>query len=50
LIPISQFNNHTAAVKAIAWNPNFHGLLASGGGSSDKSIKYWSILTNSLVD
>jgi cell division cycle 20-like protein 1 (cofactor of APC complex) len=49
-IPISKFNSHTAAVKAIAWNPNLHGLLASGGGSQDRTIRFWNTLTNTQVD
>ena len=30
--PLCRFNDHTAAVKAVAWSPHQHGLLASGGG------------------
>jgi cell division cycle 20-like protein 1 (cofactor of APC complex) len=30
--PLLRFSDHTAAVKAIAWSPHQHGLLASGGG------------------
>jgi cell division cycle protein 20 (cofactor of APC complex) len=29
-------NNHTAAVKAIAWSPWQSSLLATGGGTNDK--------------
>jgi WD40 repeat protein len=29
--PVCRFNDHTAAVKAVAWSPHSHGLLASGG-------------------
>jgi len=32
---------HDAAVKALAWCPFHRGLLASGGGKEDKSIKFW---------
>jgi cell division cycle 20-like protein 1 (cofactor of APC complex) len=32
--PTCRFNDHTAAVKAVAWSPHQHGLLASGGGST----------------
>jgi cell division cycle 20-like protein 1 (cofactor of APC complex) len=49
-IPISKFSNHTAAVKALAWNPNLHGLLASGGGSADRTIRFWNTLTNTEAD
>eukprot|EP00730_Choanoeca_flexa_P014538 TRINITY_DN6394_c0_g1_i2.p1 TRINITY_DN6394_c0_g1~~TRINITY_DN6394_c0_g1_i2.p1 ORF type:complete len:464 (+),score=75.89 TRINITY_DN6394_c0_g1_i2:109-1500(+) len=40
------FREHKAAVKAIAWSPHKHGLLASGGGTSDKSIRFWNTLTH----
>lgn len=39
-------NNHKAAVRAVAWNPNKSGILATGGGNSDKCIKIFSTLTN----
>ncbi|CAF4608370.1 unnamed protein product, partial [Rotaria magnacalcarata] len=29
--PLHSFNDHLAAVKAIAWSPHQHGLMASGG-------------------
>ncbi len=31
LQPVHSFTEHIAAVKAIAWSPHHHGLLASGG-------------------
>lgn len=39
--PIHTFTQHKAAVKALAWCPLEHNLLASGGGTKDKSIKFW---------
>jgi WD40 repeat protein len=33
-----------AAVKAIAWSPHHHGLLASGGGAADQCIRFWNTL------
>ena len=30
-----------AAVKALAWSPHQHGLLASGGGTADQHIRFW---------
>ena len=44
--PVHQFKEHTAAVKAIAWSPHQHGLLASGGGTADQSIRFWNTLTS----
>lgn len=34
-----------AAVKAIAWSPHQHGILASGGGTADRCIRFWNTLT-----
>lgn len=39
--PLHRFNGHTAAVKAIAWSPHQHGILSSGGGTADRSIRFW---------
>lgn len=39
------FDDHKAAVKAIEWSPHQTGLLLSGGGNSDKTIKFWNTLT-----
>lgn len=39
--PEAIFNDHTAAVKAIAWSPHKSGLLATGGGTQDRTIKFW---------
>lgn len=43
--PIIKFAAHTAAVKAIAWSPHQNGLLASGGGTADRHIRFWNTLT-----
>lgn len=39
------FADHLAAVKAIAWSPHQHGLLASGGGTADRRVRFWNTLT-----
>lgn len=39
--PIHTFNQHQAAVKALAWCPWQHNVLASGGGTADRHIKIW---------
>jgi WD40 repeat protein len=44
--PVLSYNEHTAAVKAIAWSPHLHGLLASGGGTADRCIRFWNTTTN----
>lgn len=42
--PIFKLDEHIAAVKALAWSPHQHGLLASGGGSADKKICFWNTI------
>jgi cell division cycle 20-like protein 1, cofactor of APC complex len=48
--PVHKFFQHIAAVKAIAWSPHSHGLLASGGGSQDKHIRFWNTLTGDVLE
>jgi len=43
--PVHTYTDHVAAVKAIAWSPHQHGLLASGGGTADRCIRFWNTLT-----
>merc|ERR1712227_446947 len=43
--PVHTFTEHLAAVKAIAWSPHHPGLLASGGGTADRCIRFWNKLT-----
>lgn len=43
--PVQSYTEHVAAVKAIAWSPHQHGLLASGGGTADRCIRFWNTLT-----
>ncbi|WOL10618.1 protein FIZZY-RELATED 2 [Canna indica] len=45
--PVLKYSEHTAAVKAIAWSPHVHGLLASGGGTADRCIRFWNTTTDS---
>ncbi|KAK3005130.1 hypothetical protein RJ639_017854 [Escallonia herrerae] len=40
-LPVLKLTEHTAAVKAIAWSPHQTGLLASGGGTADRCIRFW---------
>ncbi|KAJ7964533.1 FIZZY-related 2 [Quillaja saponaria] len=39
--PALRLTEHTAAVKAIAWSPHQNSLLASGGGTADRCIRFW---------
>ncbi|KAK7199001.1 cell division cycle protein 20 [Novymonas esmeraldas] len=47
--PVWFLNKHTAAVKALSWNPTQPTLLASGGGSHDKTLRFWNALTGECV-
>eukprot|EP00825_Cyclidium_porcatum_P035709 TRINITY_DN3748_c0_g1_i2.p1 TRINITY_DN3748_c0_g1~~TRINITY_DN3748_c0_g1_i2.p1 ORF type:complete len:473 (-),score=62.61 TRINITY_DN3748_c0_g1_i2:24-1442(-) len=44
--PVCKFRNHMAAVKALAWSPHQHGLLVSGGGTADRTIRFWNTLNS----
>jgi len=48
--PLQRFTSHTAAVKAIAWSPHQHGLIASGGGTADRCIKFWNSSTGANLN
>jgi cell division cycle protein 20 (cofactor of APC complex) len=41
--PLLQFSEHKAAVKALAWCPWQKNLICSGGGSKDKTVKFWKV-------
>lgn len=47
--PLFQLKEHKAAVKAIAWCPWQANLLATGGGSSDRSLKLWDSQAGSML-
>ncbi len=45
-----QLAGHKAAVKALAWCPWQRNLLATGGGTSDQSMRFWNIENGKLID
>lgn len=47
--PIFKTSAHKAAVKALAWSPHQHGLLATGGGTADKCIRFWNAHKGKLM-
>ena len=49
LNPVCKFEDHKAAEKAMAWSPHHHGLLVSGGGTADRTIKFRDTLTGTTV-
>ncbi|KAI8069023.1 quinon protein alcohol dehydrogenase-like superfamily [Gilbertella persicaria] len=44
-----RLTDHIAAVKAISWSPHKRGVLASGGGTADKTIKFWNTFNGTLT-
>lgn len=44
--PVVESSRHTAAVKALSWSPHQAGLLASGGGNTDRCIRLWNTTNN----
>lgn len=47
--PTISFTQHTAAVRAIQFSPTQPNIIATGGGTSDKSIKLWNYLTGDVI-
>lgn len=41
--PFAILKGHQSAVKALSWKPDSPNILASGGGSQDKTIKLWDV-------
>ncbi|GAB4820233.1 hypothetical protein N2152v2_007279 [Parachlorella kessleri] len=48
--PAHRITSHQAAVKALAWCPFQCNLLASGGGTADRSIKFWNTTTGAMLN
>ena len=48
-VPLWKFHEHTAAVKALAWDPHVSGVLATGGGTQDKHIRFWNVINGSML-
>jgi cell division cycle protein 20 (cofactor of APC complex) len=46
---LHRIDQHMAAVKALAWCPFQSNLLASGGGTADRCIKFWNTHTGALL-
>ena len=47
--PITHFQQHEAAVKALEWSPINKDLIISGGGTSDRTLKYWNSNTGEII-
>jgi len=48
--PEARFDQHSSAVKAIAWSPHQQELLLTGGGYTDRKINIWNVLSYNLVN
>ncbi|KAK3163138.1 hypothetical protein QOZ80_1BG0098110 [Eleusine coracana subsp. coracana] len=48
--PVLRLTEHTAAVKAIAWSPHQQSLLASGGGTADRCIRFWNTANGNALN
>lgn len=42
--------HHKAAVKALDWCPFHRGLLASGGGTADRTVKFWNSSSGAILN
>ncbi|KAJ6744290.1 CELL DIVISION CYCLE 20.2 COFACTOR OF APC COMPLEX-LIKE [Salix purpurea] len=47
---LHRLEDHTSAVKALAWCPFQGNLLATGGGGGDRSIKFWNTHTGACLN
>eukprot|EP01113_Clastostelium_recurvatum_P018882 TRINITY_DN22254_c0_g1_i1.p1 TRINITY_DN22254_c0_g1~~TRINITY_DN22254_c0_g1_i1.p1 ORF type:complete len:487 (+),score=123.40 TRINITY_DN22254_c0_g1_i1:102-1463(+) len=48
--PAFSLTDHTAAVRALAWCPWQQNLLASGGGTADRTIRFWNTTTGACLN
>jgi cell division cycle 20-like protein 1 (cofactor of APC complex) len=48
--PLWKFHEHTAAVKALAWDPHLSRVLATGGGAQDKHIRFWNTISGTMFN
>jgi cell division cycle 20-like protein 1, cofactor of APC complex len=48
--PLYSFSDHTAAIKAMSWSPHHRGILATGGGTADRKIRFWNSMTGQCVN
>lgn len=48
--PLYSLSAHQAAVKAVAWCPWQPHVLASGGGTADRCIRFWNCNTGVLLN
>jgi cell division cycle protein 20 (cofactor of APC complex) len=49
-MPVHRLEQHQAAVKALVWCPWQRNLLASGGGTADRMIRFWNTGTGACLN
>lgn len=47
--PLHVHDDHTAAIKALAWAPWQRGLFATGAGTHDRRIRFWNSSTGECI-
>ena len=47
--PVNTLTAHLAAVKAVSWCPWQPKTLATGGGTTDRTIKFWNTASGNLL-
>lgn len=50
VVPRFKLAEHQAAVKALAWCPFERNVLATGGGTADRCIKFWNGANGALLN
>ncbi|KAI0562477.1 cell division cycle 2 cofactor of APC complex [Gracilaria domingensis] len=48
--PKFKLDQHNAAVKALAWCPWQNNLLATGGGTADRTLRFWNTASGACVN
>lgn len=48
--PLHVLNQHQAAVRALAWCPWQPNILATGGGTADRCIKFWNVSNGTCLN
>ncbi|XP_064615021.1 cell division cycle protein 20 homolog [Liolophura sinensis] len=48
--PLHRFTEHQAAVKALAWCPWQPNILATGGGTADRHIRFWNVFSGAALN
>lgn len=49
-VPLYSLKKHNGAIKALAWSPHQSNLLATGGGTADRHIRFWNTKDGSMIN